>query len=119
MLPGSVPKNPIVLGNPDNRPAQPATLLVDMGKMRAGRPVFVSGDGVEQAALDGQIRMGTTPLPATQKAVTAPNPPPPYYVQTEPTKYVGFKNIAAAERYAKTVGGTVFTRAEVLGEGAP
>lgn len=81
-----------------------------------GAPVYVSGDGVEQAVEDGKITLQYKPraVAPRPRARKTNDTVPPFYVKTGRNKWVGFKSKAAAERYATSVSGTVLTREEVL-----
>jgi len=117
LRPGGAPQNPILFGNKDNRPAQPATLLVGLPHTPIDTYVYVSGDGVESAVEGGEIVLGYKPSGAvkgTSRRKTSPSDPAPFYVKTGRNKWYGFKVRAAAERYAKSVGAEVLTREEVV-----
>lgn len=112
-MPGATPKNPVVFGAPDGRAAQPATFLVDQPGVIAGSYKYVAGDGVEQAVEDEIIQIGYG-RPKNAKAAPVLKDSPVAYVKTGSNRWVGFKSVALAERYAKQVGGVVQSRDEVL-----
>ncbi len=114
-LPGSTPRNPVVFGKKDGRAAQPATFLIDHAGVTAGSYKYVSGDGVEQAVEDGTVTIGYgRPKSRVARAAPVLKDSPVAYVKTGSNKWVGFKSVALAERYAAQVGGVVQTRDEVL-----
>ena len=108
-LPGGSPQNPILYGEPDGRPAQPVTIIA------TGLPVFAAGDGVEDAAASGELKIGIVePAPAPAPRRRKVSATPEWYVQTGHNKWVGFKTRAAAERYANTTGGELAHRDDVV-----
>lgn len=115
-LPGAKPSNPIVFGEANDATPQPATFLQNYGRARAGHSRFVTGADVERAIEDGIIQIGYRPPTAVRpvRPVRALASNPDWYVKTGNNKWVGFKAKPAADRYAKTTGGTVQTREEVL-----
>jgi len=116
-LPGTAPRNAIVLGEANDSTAQPATFLVDYGNARAGQHKYVTGDGVDAAIADGTIQIGYRPQPnATPHRNPIVKASPEWYVKTGKDKWVGFTSKPAADRYAKTVSSVVLTRDEVLAQ---
>ncbi len=111
-LPGASAGHPVLFGEADGRPAQPVTVLVSGNGLEAGRYLYAAGDGVEQAVADGKIKLGYDT--ARRSTPTKPKATP-FYVQTAPGRWIGFKNLPAAERYAKTIGSKVQTRDEIEG----
>lgn len=114
LTPGTNPKNPIVIGTADGRAAQPVTFLKAYEGVKVGRPVFVTGDGVEGLVEDGTIRLGYQPI-VRPRPTRAPRSSAPWYVQTRRNEWLGFQSRAAADRYALSIGANVLTREEVLG----
>lgn len=116
-LPGATSAKPIIFGDPDGGPAQPATFLKDHPNAKAGQYKYVSGTGVQDAVDAGDIAIGYKPNPPrAPRQIPALSSAPDWYVKTGNNRWVGFKTKPAAERYAKTVNGVVVTRDEVLGE---
>jgi hypothetical protein len=114
-LPGATSQNAIVLGDANGEPAQPATFLTAHPNAAVGDYKYVTGTGVTAAVDAGDIRLGYQQYP-TSTTAPAPtlSPTPEWYVQTGVKRWIGFRTRAAAERYARTISGTVITREEVL-----
>lgn len=112
-LPGGSPRTPLVIGAADDSPPQPVTLTDDIPPQKSGAFVYVTGDGVGQALEDGRLIPGYNPPKRATRI--SPSGTPPFFVQTAPDKWVGFRNKPAADLYARSVGGTVITRAELEG----
>lgn len=115
--PGGTAKHPIVLGEPDGRPSQVATFLVDHAAGKVGQYRYVAGDGVEPALEDGTIVLGYIPGVGKRalKPAEKPAPVPQWYVLIGKNRWIGFKTKSAADRYALIRGGEVATRDDVLG----
>lgn len=114
-LPGATSRNPIVLGDPNGQPSQPATFNIKHPNADVGQYKYVSGDGIQAAVENGDISIGYQQAPARPARVVPSNADAPdWYVRVGNNRWVGFKTRAAAERYAKTVNGTVATRDQVL-----
>jgi len=117
-IPGASPRNPILFGQADGRPAQPATLLKEHSGGEVGQYLYVSGVGVEKAVSDGIVQLGYAAGGGAAKRLARPVPKaataPEHYVATGRNKWVGFHRKTAAERYAKSIGAVVLTHDEVL-----
>lgn len=111
-VPGGSPNTPLVIGAIDGRPAQPVTLLEDIAPQKAGRYIYVTGDGVQQAIDDGRMVRGYDQKLRRAKQQSTSSKPP-FYVQTAKDKWVGFRNKPAADLYAQSIGGVVITREEL------
>lgn len=112
------PRSPIVFGDADGRPSQPATFKQAHGPAKPGQYLYVAGSGVEEAVEAGVLEIGYRPHGgrAVQHA-SKPTPKPAspeFYVATGRNRWVGFKTRPAAERYAKTIDAEVLTKDEVL-----
>lgn len=114
--PGASPRNPVLFGAKDKRPAQPATFLQAAGGKEAGAYGYVGGDGVEQAVEDGIIQLGVVAQPPAPRLV--PNTSKrasggPWYVELGGGRFQRFNSLSPADRFARSRGAKVLTQAEV------
>jgi len=117
--PGGAPRNPIILGESNDEPAQAVTFTVDYEvtsdlKVSAGEYRYVSGTGVDDAVEKGDLTRGFPQRQQRARQQQRPRPTPRWYVESDRGSFVGFSSRPAADRYAKTTGKVVLTKDEVL-----
>ena len=117
-VPGGTSTNPIILGEPDGRPAQAATFLQVHEQAQVGDYFFVAGSGVEAVVDAGVIVLGYAPGGVVQPAPSTlpePEPTPQWYVRIGRNRWVGVQSKVEAERYARATGGEVVAYDDVMG----
>lgn len=119
--PGKTARKPLVLGVANGEAAQTATVLKDFLGVKRNEYIYVSGTGVSDAVDSGLIKLGYKKPSGTARVIRERQvlaKDSEWFVRVASGKWHGFRNLRAAERYAKIVGSEVVSRDQAVAQHA-